>query len=197
MASEPKTEAKESTEEAAPRKKRGKLILVLVLLVVLGGGGGAGWFFMKPADATAEAAPPKPKPAIFLPLETFTVNLVSPDGQPQFAQTGITLKLDEAGSQDKIKERMPEVRDRVLMVLSTRRASDLLPITGKQKLAADISDAVKSVITPPPVAKKAAKDSKDAKDAVKDVAAADAKDGKETAPAGPLVEVLFTSFIIQ
>ena len=196
---------------APPKKKRGKLLLILVVLaVVLSGAGGAGWYFMRPADPNAPQAAEKPKPSIFVPLESFTVNLLPSDGQPQFIQAGLTLKLDDPEAVELIKSRMPQVRDRLLMVLSSKRGPDLLATEGKQKLAVEISDAVKKVIAPamtpvaPPASPAATEVSPVAPAQAADAptAAADKRTDAKTVGAkparhGPEIEVLFTSFIIQ
>lgn len=212
MATPDKTPQDPTADQAEPpKKKRGKLLLVISMLFVLAGaGGGAGWYFMRPADPHAPKAAEKPKPAIFLPLESFTVNLLPVDSQPQFMQAGLTLKLDDSEAVDLIKARMPLIRDRLLMVLSSKRGPDLLSTAGKQKLAAEISEEVRKVVVPAmtPVAQPAKEiaaeippvDSAQAADAP-DAAADKHTDAKsvDAKPARPRleIEVLFTSFIIQ
>jgi flagellar FliL protein len=189
-----------AAEAAAPPKKRSKLLLIVSLVVVLaGGGGGAAWFFLKPAGPDAAVA--KPKPALFMPLEMFTANLAATEGQPQFIQVGLTLKTSEQGTLDLVKERMPEVRNRILLVLSGKRGADLLPVAGKEKLATDLATAVQSIIAPL-VAAKAAPAAK--ADEAEEKPAADDTDGGEAKPdaakpadKGPALEVLFTAFMIQ
>lgn len=190
MAQKPQT-----TADAEQPKKRGKLLMIVSLLVVmLGGGGGAAWFFMQPADPAAQA---KPKPALFLPLEMFTANLQSDEGQPQFVQIGLTLKMTDADAIAIIKERMPEVRNRVLMVLSGKRGGDLLPVPGKEKLATDIATAIQGVIAP--LVAKAPTAPAEEEPKAEDTDGGEAKpdaDAKQVAK-GPAIEVLFTSFMIQ
>ena len=81
-------------EEAVPvRKSKKKLFIIAGALVVLLGGGGAGaWFFMHGAHDTKEKAAEPAKPPVYLPLETFTVNL---QGGEQYLQTDITLQVAE------------------------------------------------------------------------------------------------------
>jgi flagellar FliL protein len=137
--------APKDASEAAPKKKSKLLVISIAAVVVLGAGGGGAWFFLKPKDPNAVHAEP-PKPAVFMPLETFTVNLVPQDGQPQqYLQAGLTLKLGEEVKEASIKDKMPEIRDRILMVLSSKKASDVLPAEGKKKLAKEIVAAVQSV----------------------------------------------------
>jgi len=233
MATPDKTPQDPKADQAEPpKKKRGKLWLILGMLVIFGGsGGGAAWYFMQSPDPNAPKVVEKPKPAIFMPLESFTVNLLPDDGQPQYIQAGLTLKLDDSEAADLIKERMPQVRDRVLMVLSSKRSADLLPTKGKQKLAAEISDAVQNVIvsgmkplvvaapakkgstesspvasaeaadTPAAAVDKGTEKGTEAKTAEAKAAEAKTAEAKtaEAKPArpAPVVEVLFTAFIIQ
>lgn len=204
--------------EAAPKKKSKLLIIIIAAVVVLGAGGGGAWFFLKPKDPSAAHAEP-PKPAVFMPLETFTVNLVPQDGQQQYLQAGLTLKLGEQIKETTVKDKMPEIRDRILMVLSSKKASDVLPAEGKKKLAKEIVAAVQSVIgvsaakahaapaqaepgpgeaaaAEVPVKKKAAAKAEHEEAEGEEAEAAPApKPVKKAAPAQ--IEVLFTSFIVQ
>lgn len=186
-------------------KKGGKLVIIIVaLVVVLGAGGGAAWFFLRPADANATAVE-KPKPSVFLPLETFTVNLQPDDGQPQFVQTALTLELEDQATADLVKERMPLVRDRILMVLSSKKSADLLPVAGKRKLATEIAATVEGAIqtkpkakrAPPPEEAEAAEDGEDEEAKAARKARAAAAAAAAAAAKGASVKVLFTAFMIQ
>src|SRR3569832_2252577 len=98
-------------EEAVPvRKSKKKLFIIAGALVVLLGGGGAGaWFFMHGAHDTKEKAAEPAKPPVYLPLETFTVNL---QGGEQYLQTDITLQVADPAQVDDIKLHMPRGRGR-------------------------------------------------------------------------------------
>src|SRR5947199_8357433 len=95
-----------------PKKKRGKLFLVASLVVLLGAGGGLGFYFVQ--SAYSDGGPAVAKPPVFVPLETFTVNLVSDAAQMQFMQAGVTLKLTDKEAAELVRDRLPEVRNRVL-----------------------------------------------------------------------------------
>jgi flagellar FliL protein len=189
---------------AAPKKGR-KLIFILAALTVLGAAGGGGaWYFTRPLDPHAASA--VDKPALFLPLENFTVNLLPQEGQPQDLQAGLTLKLGAGVKSEVIKDRMPEIRNRILMVLSGKKAADLLSTKGKQKLAIEIADATKEVIAPAGATKVAARPAPAVAAEPVDAAAAEggivppaaaAPVRAAALPVGPEIDVLFTSFIIQ
>jgi flagellar protein FliL len=191
-ASEQTEPAKEPEHVEPPPKKRGKLVLILCLVLVLAGAGAAAVYFME--FAHSDAAATAPKPPVFVPLDTFTVNLISDSAQMQFMQAAITLKLTEKATAELIKDRLPEVRDRVLIVLSAKRGSEILSVAGKQKLAVDIADAVKKIIVPTPVASPRAELTPAAAEAA---VAPPTQPASKPAPATPAVEVLFTSFIVQ
>jgi flagellar protein FliL len=192
--------AKASGDPAKPARKRGKLgFVVAILVVVLLGGGGAGAYFLLPGeDESAEAVAAKDEPALFVPLEVFTVNLLPADGLHQYLQTNVTLKVTSQTTADAVKTRMPEVRNRVLMILSAKRPNELMPVAGKQKLATEIGEAVNGMVERPKAADKNANESP--APAV-DAKGAPATDGASANGNGSRpqrsVEVLFTSFIIQ
>ena len=142
--------------EAQPTKKKGKLLLYAAIAVVVLCGGGAGaWWYMhhEAGPATAKAEPAKPP--VFAPLETFTVNLAGEEGS-QFLQVGLTLRLVDEPAVAALKLHMPEVRDRILLLLSAKKASDLLTLEGKRKLTTEIQAAVNAILVPGSAQKAAA-----------------------------------------
>ncbi len=148
---------KTDTEPAEGKPKSRLLIIVLVLLIVLGAGGAAAWYFLifkaeaAPAAghgaakhaAVAEAS----APPVFLPMESFTVNLQSEEGE-RFLQTTLTLQLPNQEEVEVIKTYMPHVRSRLLLLLSSKKPSEILSTEGKNKLAQEIMDVFKQPFTP-------------------------------------------------
>ncbi len=179
--------------EAPPKKSKKLLIIILavVLVLVIAGGAGA-YFFLKSssehaddeeavAEETVKPAKKKDKekkkdahPPVFVGLEAFTVNLV-PEAGDQYLQVIISLELDEAAAQAELTALMPKIRNNLTLLLSSKKASELHPKEGKEKLAADIKDEVNNLIHPPTKNRK----------------------GEITPSESPVVSVLFTSFIIQ
>lgn len=126
-------------EETPPKKSKKKLFIILGLVVLLAGGGAGAWFMTKGGaeHETADAKPPKPP--IFMPLETFTVNL---DGGDHYLQTDITLQVSDASQADEIKLHMPRVRSRLLALLSSKNAGNLATTEDKKNLAKEIKAQV-------------------------------------------------------
>ena len=196
----PAPAAKEEAPVAAPPKSKKMLIIgIVVLLVIIAGG--AGWFFSKgsaPAAAGHEEAAKKTElahEAKFVPLgENFTVNLQREEGD-QYLQAGITLKILQPELEEKIKTQMPEIRSKLLFLLSGKKPSELQTMEGKKKLIAEIIAEVDGALG---LGKSPSEETpKDAGSAVAaDSAVAAAQATPEPKTTG-VVDVLFTSFIIQ
>ena len=149
-------------EGEAPKKK-GKLLIIIVAVlavVLIGGGAGAYLLLSKPASekkakadhGDEEAAADEEgdeghgddeHPPVYEKLETFTVNLAD---QESYLQTEVQLMVADTNVQAKIKARMPEVRDTLIRLLSSKTAEELAQPEGKAKLAADVQKAVNEVL---------------------------------------------------
>lgn len=134
--SEAKQETAEAAEAAPPKSKKKLFIIIGALVAVLAGGGAGAWFFMGKGGDDAKHVKEEPaKPPVYLPLETFTVNLTDSE---QFLQIDLTLQLDDPEQVEAIKLHMPRVRSRMLTLLASQQAENLLAPEGKQKLAKEI-----------------------------------------------------------
>lgn len=139
-------------DDAPPKTgKRKLLVILLVVFIVLAaaGGGAAWWFHQKAANAEANgegsaAADKKTdsgKPPVFNTLEAFTVNLAGGD---HFLQLGIVLQLKDDGVVEKVKTYLPQIRNRILLLLSSKTADELASAEGKQKLIDEILAATRA-----------------------------------------------------
>jgi flagellar FliL protein len=196
---------------AAGGKKKSPLILIIVGVLVLAlGGGGAAWFFLGKKGGehkTAEAKPKHEAPPVFVTLEPFVVNLAG-DAQ-HYLQVGIDLRVVDPHVPDKIKQHLPEIRNAVLLLLSSKTVEDLASMEQKNRLRAEIRAAVNKPLgirTPLPP-----KPKKPAETAGGEGEAHAAEPGKEETKAEEheepaaedehkdegVMEVLLTSFVIQ
>ncbi len=143
MSKAKKEEIVEEAVEGAPKKK-GKLMLIIILVVLLAGGGGAGWYFMQ-GKKDPHAAPEKKveAPPVFEKLEQFTVNLV---GGEHYLQTEVSLKVSDPKLSEEIKLHMPEIRDVLLRLLSSKQAEDLATMEGKKQLSEEIQKQINKVL---------------------------------------------------
>ncbi len=124
-----------AADEVAPKKSKKMLFIIIGVVVLLAGGGGGAWFMAQAKHAPGEAKAEPHKPPVFMPLETFTVNL---QGGAQYLQTDITLQMSDPAQIDEIKLHMPRVRSRLLALLSSKNAEDLATAESKKNLAKEI-----------------------------------------------------------
>lgn len=133
---------------AAPAKSSRKWLFIAVALVaVLGIAGGAAWYFLAP-HAPADAKAAAPKPPVFVPLDAFTVNLAEENGD-HYLQVGIVYQVSDDKVVDTMKQYMPVLRNRILLLLSSKKPSDLASVDGKRKLVDELVAAVKDAMPLP------------------------------------------------
>ncbi len=120
---------------AKPRSKKKPILIATALLAVLAGGGVWGWMTYGPNQHVAVAKPAPPALPVFVELENFTVNLAG----EHILQVSITLQVKRAEDADQIKLYMPQVKSRLLMLMSTKNAEELNTADGKKTLSAEIA----------------------------------------------------------
>jgi flagellar protein FliL len=133
--------------DAAPagKKKKSRLMLVLVLLLIVGGaGGGAAWWFLGRAHET-EPKLAAVKPPVFHTLEPFTVNLAEENGD-HYLQVSVVYQVADDKAVDQVKVYLPVIRNRILLLLSAKRPSELQSAEGKQKLVDELVGAARASI---------------------------------------------------
>jgi len=193
------------------QKKSKKPLIIGAAISVLIVAAGAGWYFTKgkgDAHHADEVKVAPPKTPIFVALEPFTVNLQR-ESSDQYLQLGLSMKVFEVEIESKIKTNLPEIRSKILQLLTTKTASELLTAEGKTRLVKEIMAMSNTVIgisnIPAPAAAAipvAVVERSTAEQHTPDAAAEPASAPAATTapkPAEPkgIVDVLFTSFIIQ
>lgn len=104
------------------------------------------------ASTTFVSAPtvPAPIPApIFIPIEPFTVTVQSPDRE-RMVHVELTLRVSDDQSRLRIEKYMPEVRSRILLLLSAQTPEAVQTSQGKLDLGNAIMKAVNKPFTPIP-----------------------------------------------
>lgn len=200
------------SKDAPPKKSKKTLIIVLAAVVLLAGGGGAAWFFLKPHSehddevAAAKAEEKKRAQQVFVTLENFVVNLADRDSE-RYAQIGVVLEMENKEAEAKLSAKMPAVRNQILLLMSSKLASQLTTREGKEALAAEIAIAAAQPLgwkPPSPVEDEEEEDpppkvkTKDGdKGKKKDKEKAKAKEKKPEPVPNPVVQVHFGSFLVQ
>jgi flagellar FliL protein len=172
-------------------QKGGKKVLILIIIAFLSAlaiGGGVTYFLISrnapdETEEEEEVVEEKPKraerrrpaqreapPPSYVTLEAFTVNL-APENGDQFLHVVVSVEVADEQVGEKIKLYTPKLRNNVMLLLSSQKASELASREGKQKLSDEIRSLMNEVIEP--------------------------GSGRDRPEYAPIREVLFTTFIIQ
>lgn len=162
MAEEKKVEGKEAkeTEGAAPQRgkggKRGLIkwgIIGVAVLMVIGGGAFGYKVFSKkggdggghPEKGAIAGEGEKGAPGHMIPLESFVVNLLDAS-EIKYLKVTINLEVDSEKGSAEVQERMPQIRDALLMLLTSKTSDDVKDIGGKLKLQDEMVSRVNNYL---------------------------------------------------
>jgi len=130
-----------ASDAQTPQKSKSKLLLFAgVGAVLLAGGGGAAAYLLigkKDAPPAAEQKAQPKKTPVFVDLDSFTVNLRDED-EDRFMQVKLVAEVRDSAAGEVLKNMMPAVRSEILLLLGSKKASDLATREGKEKLAQEI-----------------------------------------------------------
>jgi flagellar protein FliL len=130
----------ETTEQPKPVKPKKlpliKVAILVVLLALLGGGGYLGYAkFLKPPPP--ESQQPEVEQSVAQEMGTFLVNL-SDSGGKRYLKISIQLELSNQQASQELGRRNVEVRDAVLMILSSKEYNDIGNAMGKMVLKREL-----------------------------------------------------------
>lgn len=112
-----------------------------MLIIALGFAALIAWLLVGPATG-AQKTPAAAETPHFFKLDPFTVNLQSGLCGNRLLYVGITLELGGEHNEALLREYLPQVRSRLLLVLSGQDAAALITSDGKRKLAEAIGTAL-------------------------------------------------------
>ncbi|MDK9725915.1 MAG: flagellar basal body-associated FliL family protein [Sterolibacteriaceae bacterium MAG5] len=197
-------EAKPAGDEGAPPKKKKLLLFIIIgVLVLVLGGGVAAFLLLKksnhaedeegdePPARTAKKSKGEPEaPPVFVKLDPFTVKLQT-EQQESYLQATPELRVVDPKTADKVKAYTPEIRHKVLLLMSGKKPSEISTPQGVQKLANEVRVSINLTIDGPKIKSKKKGKAKE----VEEESTAEAGDHGD--PDDSVQAVLFTSFIIQ
>lgn len=153
-----KPAAKDKPAGAPAAGKKMLIPIIIAVVVAAGAGGGIAWFMSKkaapaepgaevPAAAEAHAAPPPGAKPEYIALEPpFVVNLADASGD-RYLQVEVQLMGRTPKIGDTVKEHMPVIRNRLLLLFSQQTTETLRSREAKEKLQTDALKEVQAVLT--------------------------------------------------
>lgn len=135
--------------EQAPNEggKSKKMILIIAIAAVVLIGGGVGAFLALGSgedEAKAEQAE-KDAAAIastnvgpMVNVESFIVNIIDESGS-RYLKAAMTLEVTSEPAVEEVNQRMPQIKDAILLLVGNKSFSELQDLQGKMQLRAELS----------------------------------------------------------
>ena len=146
MAEEEKQQ-EEQQEEPEVKQKKGlpvKLIIIAVLgvffigaIVVVIQQGVLPNLMGKDTLQSLDTSDEKTEMGPIYPLDTFIVNLLGGKGK-NYLKAKVELEMDSAKLKEEVDKRLPQIRDGILTLLSSKTHDDIKSLEGKFQLRAEI-----------------------------------------------------------
>lgn len=139
-----------SSRKESKRSNKGLLILLTLIALAGAGFGGYSWWTTQQATQTVNEEEKRlnmPQP-IFMELEPFTVNLAGIEGPDRVLYIHVTLRLANEKSRKQLHEYLPEVRSRLLLLLSEQKAKNIETHDGKLQLMKEIKQTLTPTLIP-------------------------------------------------
>lgn len=148
MAKEP-----EKKPEAGGGSKK-KLIIIIAAVVVLLIGAGVGAFFFLSSSDDKPLTPEQEQALLerqakevgpMVDLESFIVNILD-QGEVRYLKAAITLEADTPEAAAEINQRMPQIKDAVLLLIGNKTFAELSDLQGRLQLRAELLNRVNSLL---------------------------------------------------
>lgn len=154
---------KKQAEPKEDAKGGGKktLIFALVGVLLLAGVGAGAYYFGASRGATAAAAPADPavaeaaaaaaaeaeaaKLGPLVELKDFIVNILD-EQETRYLKASLTLELTGPEAAAEVEQRMPQVRDAVILLIGSKTFGELGDLQGKLQLRAELGAQINSFL---------------------------------------------------
>lgn len=132
---------------AKSQTARGKtpwLVLLLMLLVGAAISAGSMYFFFKQTGVASESDESVKvvdvRDPTFVTVAPFTVNLRSEGREQRLLYIGLSVQVQDESTKKFLLQYMPQVRSRLLTLMASKTAHELMSPEGKAQLSSDILD---------------------------------------------------------
>ncbi|PNU21127.1 flagellar basal body protein FliL [Geothermobacter hydrogeniphilus] len=136
----------ESAPEGGGKSKKMLLIIIIAAVVLIGGGVAAFLLLGGNSDAEAKAEQAKKDAEAIastnigpmVNIESFIVNILDDSGT-RYLKAAMTLEVTSDKTVEEINQRMPQIKDAILLLIGNKSFSELQDLQGKMQLRAELS----------------------------------------------------------
>ena len=143
-------------EGGKKKKGAGKLIFIIILVVVLLGGAAVGLRIFAPGlipgwgekgqAASGQSNGGEPAVRELISMAPFIVNLADATGR-RYLKLTLSLEMDSPELKKEIQMKDPQIRDAILILLSSKYYDDINTVEGKMALRANIIEDTNRLLT--------------------------------------------------
>jgi len=145
-------EAAEQSEEGGGSKKKLIIIVAAVLVLLIGAGvgaflflGGEGKVKISPEQEQAELEKQAKQVGPMVNIDSFIVNIAD-DQESRYLKAAITIEVDTVEASMELNERMPQLKDAILLLIGNKTFSELNDLQGKIQLRAELINKINSIL---------------------------------------------------
>ncbi|PHR29442.1 MAG: flagellar basal body protein FliL [Desulfotalea sp.] len=146
-------------DDSAPEKGGNKKLFIIIgaiVAILMIGGGVGGYLLLKPEPPAPEELDPGlqvPVPDLtkkaeigpMVSIDEFVVNIISGD-TPHYVKASFTVELSNEEVQPEVEQRMPQVRDAILLLIGNKTFEELQDLQGKRQLKAELKSKINSFL---------------------------------------------------
>ncbi len=148
-----KKEAAEESEEGGGGSKKMLIIIIAAVLVLLIGGGAGYFFFMggeeeekiSPEQEQAELEKQAKQVGPMVNIDSFIINILD-DQESRYLKAAITIEVDSEEATMEINQRMPQLKDAILLLIGNKTFGELNDLQGKIQLRAELINEINSIL---------------------------------------------------
>ena len=152
-------EKKDNKEEGGGGKKKNKMLiplvaaaLALVIIIAIGS-----YFLIgkkqPPPEEKKQPAQSVPVPDLsqkpdigpMVEVKEFIVNIISQDGN-HYVKSSLSIELSSPSAQAEVNQRMPQIRDAILMLVGNKTYEELQDLQGKRQLKAEMISKINTFL---------------------------------------------------
>jgi flagellar FliL protein len=142
-------QSEEALERKAPQTKK-LMLLIIIISAVFMGVTGTGFYIL-----WSKVAPPDPEGTLeydtikkkagvgkirpVFTLDTFVVNLAD-RGASRYLRTTLDLELTDEATIEEVKQRLPQIRNAILMIIPSKTSKDIRTTDGKTAMRDEIME---------------------------------------------------------
>ena len=145
--------AKKDAPEAVESGSKSKLIIMIAAGVLLLVAIGVGLFFylnkaepkLSPEEQQAELEKQSKSVGPMVNLDPFVVNILG-EGETRFLKAAITVELDSERAALEVNERLPQIKDAILLLIGSKSFSEVGDLQGKLQLRAELINKLNGLL---------------------------------------------------